>query len=343
MEGRSVWRTLAWAAAVLAAALVLWRVRHALLPFFLGAALAYVVEPAVAWFHRRGLGRGWALVLVFLLGALAAAAAVALLVATAGPELSQLSQRLPEAVQRLQGLGEEAARRLAQAGVPPSLLEWGRRLLRRAGAHLEEGLTRGLSDWSAAGEWAGSVLLSPVIAFYIIAAWPDWRESFWRRLPAAYRPPVQRMAWAADRVLGSYLRGELWVSLAVGAVTAAAFMLVGTPFAVLLGLLTALGELIPYFGPLLALGPAAVAGFLRSNQTGLLTLLAWVVVQQLESSVISPRLISGGLGLHPLAVILALLVGESLGGILGLFLAVPLFALVRALLPDLVRLGRGAR
>ncbi|MDI3297754.1 MAG: AI-2E family transporter [Bacillota bacterium] len=343
MGGRWSWRRAGWAAAVLAAALLLWRVRHALLPFFLGAVLAYVVEPAVAWFQRRGLGRGWAMLLVLLLGGLALAALVALLAPLVGPELAEASRRLPGALRRLQALGAGTERALAAAGVPAGLLRWGRRFLRRAGLQLEEGLTRGLADWSTLSEWVGSLLLSPVIAFYLVREWPEWRERLWRRLPAAYRPAAQRMARAADRVLGSYLRGELWLSLAVGAVTALAFALAGTPFAVLLGFLTALGELIPYFGPVLALLPAAAAGFLRSTRTGLLTLLAWLVIQQLESGVIGPRLLSGGLGLHPLTVVLALLVGESLGGALGIFLAVPLFALARALLPEALRLGRDSR
>lgn len=339
MGERVTWRRAGWAAAVLAAALLLWRLRHALLPFLLGAALAYLLEPPVASLERRGLGRGWAVLLLLALGGLALAALAAAAAPLLGPELADLSRRLPGALHRLEAVAAGAERALAGAGVPAALLAWGRRLLERAGLQLERGLTRGLSDWGTLGEWLGSLLLSPVVAFYLVLEWPRWREQIWRALPAAYRPVAERLARAADRVLGGYLRGEVGLSLVVGTATGLALALVGTPFAVLLGLLTALGELIPYFGPLLALLPAVAAGFLRSTRTGLLTLAAWAVVQQLESGVLAPRLLGDGLGLHPLAVILALLVGESLGGALGIFLAVPLFALARALLPELLRLG----
>jgi len=132
-----------------------------------------------------------------------------------------------------------------------------------------------------------------------------------------------------NKVVGRFVRGQLIVSVVVGGLVALGLSLLGVRYALFLGVLAGLFDIIPYFGPVLGAIPALVLAFLRDPLTALWTLLMFVAVQQLEGSVLSPKIVGEQVGLHPLTVIFSVLAGGELLGVTGMLLAVPAAATVK--------------
>jgi len=198
-----------------------------------------------------------------------------------------------------------------------------------------------LSDWAAASlpRWIAGIgagadalsraFLSPVLAYYFLRD----RENFCYRLslwiPGKHRKRMLTAVQEMRREAGGYVRGQALVALAVALLTAAGLMLVGIPAWLALGLLMGLCEFIPYIGPLIGGIPIVLFSLPLGVRTLLWALGVTVLVQQLEGYFLSPRLMAGATGLHPVAVILLLSAGGYLGGLMGMVAAVPAFVCVR--------------
>lgn len=182
---------------------------------------------------------------------------------------------------------------------------------------------------------AGKLILAPLLAFYLLRDRRRIASALALLAPVPYRARCVRAAREMRRETANFLRGQLLLSLAVGALTALGLMLTGTPAALALGLLMGVMELIPYLGPVIAGVPAVLVALQGGYACALWTLAVLLAVQQVESSLLSPRLLSGATRLHPLAVLLAVSAGGMLGGALGMLLALPAVVSLRGMLRGL--------
>ena len=317
----------------------------------IGSALALTL--AMVW---RPLSRLiWQLVLALLLAALAlplcrkmerkisrpwaAAAAVAvlasgilgmigLLVPVVISQVSLVASQMPRLVTAVRELWDGIQRQ-----------EW----MEKLGLDLEGPDTwiRQLADWIGislpnliAGLGAGvdtlsRAFLSPVLAFYFLRD----RETFCYRLslwiPFRHRKQVLGAIQEMRREAGGYMRGQLLVALAVAALTAIGLFFAGTPGWLVLGLLMGLCEFIPYVGPFIGGVPIALFSLPLGMRTTLWALGVTILVQQIEGSFLSPRLMGGATGLHPVYVLVLLSAGGMLGGLAGMMAALPVFVCVR--------------
>ena len=135
-----------------------------------------------------------------------------------------------------------------------------------------------------------------------------------------------------DAVLNGFVRGQVIIAVLVGLMSALALTILGVRFALILGLIAGVFELVPYFGPVLGALPAVSLALLESPLLALKVTVAFIVIQQVESAILSPKIMGDRVGLHPVAVILAVLVGGHLFGFWGIVLAVPGAALAKVLL-----------
>jgi predicted PurR-regulated permease PerM len=155
----------------------------------------------------------------------------------------------------------------------------------------------------------------------------------------------EQVLQAAGRIgdrLGGWLRGQIALSAIIGAMTFVGLSLIGVPYAVLLALIAAVGEAIPLIGPIFSAVPAVFVAFFQSPLQGLLTLALYILVQQLENHLVVPKVMERAVALHPLAVIIALLVGGELLGITGAILSVPVAAAIAVVIRE-VRLEQRER
>ncbi len=177
-----------------------------------------------------------------------------------------------------------------------------------------------------------NILLILVIAFYFILDGRAMHNRAVRLLPAAYRDRWFFVEATLNKVLGGYIRGQLIVAATVGLAAGVGSQLLGVRYSIVIGLLAFLFELIPMIGPVLGAIPAVLISLFQAPSPVVWVIIYFIVLQQVESNLIVPRVSGHAVGLHPLAALLALLVGLELGGLGGALLAVPLAGVLYVLL-----------
>ncbi|WP_374675708.1 AI-2E family transporter [Ideonella sp.] len=324
-------QTASWLAIAAVALGVLWALAPVLMPFVLGASLAYALHPAVERMAARRVPRVLAVTLVVVAVVVGLLAVALLIVPVLAKEVPLLKAQVPMLAERLDRV---LAPWLAQFGVQVSLDVEGIKAMAR------QALDGNLEDWVAAAlssaRIGGSVLLSllgnavlvPAVLFYLLLDWPRLVERSLSLVPPRHRPAVDRFLDECDGVLGQYLRGQALVMLALAAYYTVALALAGFELALPVGVFTGLAVFIPYLGFGLGLLLALLAGLLQF--TGWYGLVAVAVVygvgQVIESFWLTPRLVGERIGLPPLAVIFALLAFGHLFGFVGVLVALPLSA-----------------
>ena len=320
------WQPLFCAAAILAVYLLRDVIRA--LAVQLGAAglLMLLCLPLCRALERRLPASGAAAVslLVLLLGA---GGVVLVLLPPLLRQLSQLAEALPALISWVQARYGDLQAWMAQRGMNLTTVLDGLipQIGQKAGAVLSA-----LADMAAgAVQGLGKVLLAPLLAFYLLR--DRARFSLWLTMviPVQHRARAVRAAREMRRETAGFLRGQLMLSLAVGAMTALALLLTGTPGWLLLGALMGVLELVPYIGPFLAGIPAVLLALQGGWIRALWTLAVLLIVQQIESTFLSPRLLSGATQLHPLIVLLAVSAGGMIGGAWGMMLVIPAVVSVR--------------
>ncbi|WP_243387451.1 AI-2E family transporter [Bacillus kexueae] len=184
------------------------------------------------------------------------------------------------------------------------------------------------------------IITVPFILFYMFKDGERFPSTVAKFFPKDFRPDVLRILRETGDTLSVYIRGQMIVSLMVGILSFIGYLLIGLPYALLLGLVVAVTNIIPYVGPFIGVAPAIIVGLLDSPMKALLVIIVVTVVQQIDGNVMSPLIIGKRLDTHPLTIIILLLVAGNLAGVLGMILAVPTYAVTKTIVINLYRLIR---
>ncbi len=331
------WRWGLATAAVLAGAVFLYSIRAVFPPFFLALVIAYALHPLVDLLNRQGLGRSWAILVVYALVGLLAGAVVAFVLPAVVGEMGELAETLPRYVARAGDALAGLERRYERLALPAALRQTLDDSVRRLEAAALRAIGGAVQSVIGLFGQAFNLILGPILAFYMLHDLPRFRRQVEVWLPVGSRGEARTYLREMDRVLAGFVRGQMLVSAVVGVLTTVGMGLLGVPFAVVLGLLAAVTNLIPYFGPFLGAIPGLALAGTVSLALVFKAALVYVVIQQLEAAVLVPRIMGRRVGLHPLALVFALLVGGTYLGIGGLILAVPVAGLLRVTLSFLAR------
>jgi len=339
MEGQRITRlVIAWGIG-LAALIIVWVYRaplsSAATPFLLAILLAYLLNPLVDFFESRRIPRVLGIFMIYL----AAGALIALGITYTIPrvlvEINKLTERLPEFTQLLTDLVADIQDRFQRSNLPPVFQGLIEQNIQRAQDRLLLALDHTVDALLATLGRVFVALLTPVLTFYILKDVDVIKRTISNIIPGKHRRKLLTWLSKIDATLGSWIRGQLLIAFLVGVLTTVGLSLIGLEFAVLLGVLAGLLDIIPYFGPIIGGVPPVVVGLLVSPAIGLKALAVIVVVQQIESNLITPQILGHSVGLHPLFVIFALLLGGELAGFVGLVLAVPAAAIIKTTLEHL--------
>ncbi|MCL8207634.1 MAG: AI-2E family transporter [Actinomycetia bacterium] len=325
------------AAAALAGAGLLWVSWGVLMPFVFAGVLAYLLAPVVAWFESHGLNRVAGVLLAYALTAIGVAALVLYLLPMAVQQSLNLAHVLPGFVTLAQTTWDRLLATFHEAPIPPAI----RQALNQFAVNAERRLVGEIRE--AVGAVFGlvpgliAVAVSPILAFYLLKDLPQITRQFWALVPLDWHPAAFKLGRDLDRTLAGFIRGQLLVALLVGSLSTILTMLLGLPYALLIGMVAGLTDIIPYVGPIAGALPAVLLGFVRSPWTGLYAILGFILIHQIEGMVLAPKVVGDAVGLHPLVVVLAILVGGELGGMGGMLLAVPAAGVARVLAQHLYR------
>ncbi len=307
-----------------------------LTPFLVGALLAYLVSPIVNKLMSLRLPRILAVVTVFLVVCLVMVLLIVLVVPLVQAQIDNLIDAIPDMVVWIQS----------------TVVPW---LKDHFGAqniiNVESLKTQLTQNWTKAGGVAGwvvttvfhssfallhgllNLILTLVVAFYLLYDWEKFLTGLRNLLPHKYAPTIIKLVTECNEVLGAFFRGQLLVMLALGIFYSIALTLVGLKMGLIIGILVGLLAIIPYLGIIVGITAASIAAFV---QFGTLTSIAPVLVvfaigQLLDGMFVTPKLVGGRIGLHPIAVIFAVLAGGVLFGFFGVLLALPVAAIIMVL------------
>jgi len=309
-----------------------------LTPFFIAAALAYIGDPLVDRLEAWGLSRTLSVITVFLLLTLAGLIVLLVLVPMVQRQVALLVAKLPAYIDWIQhqALPWLAAKLGFDAGVLnlEALREYARDGWKGVGGTMAQALTAISKSGLTVLAWLANLVLIPVVTFYLLRDWDVMVARIHELVPRRVESEVVRLAKASDEVLGAFMRGQLMVMLALGTVYSVGLWMVGLELALLIGMLAGVVSFVPYLGFIVGILVAGVAALMQF-QDGIHLLYVVAVFgagQLLEGMVLTPLLLGERIGLHPVAVIFAVMAGGQLFGFVGVLLALPVAAVAMVLL-----------
>lgn len=329
-------RAAAWGLIAAIAVLALWALGPVLTPFVVAAVMAYALTPVVNrldHFGRGRLPRVVAVLVVETLFIVVVLAVLLMIVPILAKELPLVRQQVPMLLDRL---NEWLQPLLAQFGVRAELDIAGIKafVLKYMNSNVEDALGPLLTSLKMGGSVAlaiiGNAVLIPVALFYLLMDWERFVARAQALVPLRVRPGFDSFTTESGEVLGQYLRGQLLVMLILAVFYSVGLALFGLDLAVPIGVFTGLAMFVPYLGFGLGLVLALLAGLLQFASVKALLMVAVVygMGQLVESFYFTPRLVGERIGLHPLAVIFALLAFGQLFGFVGVLVALPASAVL---------------
>jgi predicted PurR-regulated permease PerM len=321
---------------------LIWLLAPVLMPFAVAAMLAYLGDPLADRLERLGLNRMWAATIVFVVIMVAVVGVLLLLIPLIARQVENLINNLPR-------YGDWAQNTVwpwlqARLHLDPHTFDSDRLLtaIKEHMASIGGVATAVLGKVSRSGlgiaMWLTNLVLIPVVAFYLLRDWDRLVAKVDGMLPRSIQPTIAYLASESDKILGAFVRGQLLVMLALGVFYGAGLGVVGLTVGPLIGMVAGLLSFVPYLGFIIGFVAAIIAALVQYGDWMHVLLVCGVfaVGQLLEGYVLVPKLVGDKIGLHPVAVMFAVLAGGYLFGFLGVLLALPAASVIMVLLRYLI-------
>jgi predicted PurR-regulated permease PerM len=298
-----------------------------ILPFIIGGFITYLLHPIVEKLHEKGLHRGFAIILIYVIffGGIGFA----------------LYKGIPAMIDQLKDLSESAPVFAEQ------YREWIDKLQSQTRAWpdgLQARLDEGIDTFEKKLDSLLTILVNilmkffnsalimmiiPFIAFYMLKDFQLIKRAAWYMTPKKWRKKGTLFLKDVDESLGSYIRGQLLICIIIVSISALLFWIFHLRYPLLLGLIVGATNVIPYFGPIIGAVPAVIIAATSSVKLVIITLVIVFGLQFLEGNILSPFIVGKSLHMHPLIIMFALTAGGEIGGILGLIMAVPVLVILK--------------
>jgi predicted PurR-regulated permease PerM len=313
---------------------LVWLARGILTWIIIALFFALALNPAVEWLVRRGLKRGYAVAVVFLGALLLIAGVASLFIPTLVDEINGFRNALPGYVDDVtHGRGP-----LGRFADRYDLVERVRNAVEGGGISRVLGVS-GVAVSVAKGIVTAIVAIVTIafMTFFMLLEGPQWMERFYALLPDEQRPRAERIGRQIYRTVGGYVTGNLFISLIAGVSSTIVLLVLGVPYAVALGLIVAILDLVPLAGATLAAIIVSSVAFITSIPDGIIVVAFFIVYQQVENHFLQPVVYSRTVQLSPLAILISVLIGAELAGVLGALAAIPIAGTVQVLLLEWIQ------
>ncbi|MGZ4319482.1 MAG: AI-2E family transporter, partial [Gaiellaceae bacterium] len=311
---------------------VIWIARNVLTWVVISAFLALALNPLVEWLQRHGIrSRGWAAATAYLL-------TLAFFVAIGFTFVPTLIHQSDDFVHKLPSYVHDVTHGRGRLG----FLETKYHLQERVRHAVKSGGAKKALGFSGVAFSVAKGIISIVIAtitigfmtYFMIMEGPAWVDRFYSLLPERSQPRWRKVGNDIYRTIGGYVTGNLLISLIAGGLTTLVLLLMGVPYAVALGLIVAILDLIPLVGATIAAILIGLVAFIHSIPAGIVVVAFFILYQQFENHVLQPVIYGRTVQLSPLAVLISILIGAELAGILGALAAIPVAGSIQVLLVD---------
>lgn len=308
-------------------------------PIVLAGVLFYLLRPAVNFISKK-VPRTLAIVLIFF----AFAGILTGLVFIVGPELQkqfeQFAKNFPKYVQQGQGIFDDLMQIEWLKDLQSDYLSLdsiGEKLKENAQSLIENIVSTVAGTVGFIANIVMILVLIPFVLFFMLKDGKKAPDFFLKVLPKKHLDEAKNILKDMDNALSSYIQGQLLVSLFVGVFAYIGYLIIGLEYSLVLGVLAMVTNVIPFLGPWIGTIPAFIVALITSPFHAILVIVVAVAVQQIESNFVSPFVMGKALNMHPLTIIFVLLIAGQFGGIVGLLLAVPAFALMKVIVSHAYR------
>lgn len=306
-------------------------------PFIISLIIAYLFNPLICDMESHGIKRAGGILIIYalLLGM------VFVLCFYVAPEIvkdvGRLSSVMPGINEgfnvRLQYLQERYTKTVLPYGIKSTIDSSIKGFENAVSQYIQSVVSHTISFLSRITNY----ILVPFLLYYFLKDYKRIGQKVELAVPRKYRKRIIHIWLSIDEAFGNYIRSQLILSAIVASLTTASLIITGVDFAVMLGIINGITNIIPYFGPIIGAIPAIIVALLQSPQKAAYTTAAILIVQQIESGVIAPKITGDCVDLHPVTVILSLIAGGELFGLTGMILGVPAAAAIKIIYNDVMK------
>lgn len=311
----------------------LYFVRDILLLVFLSIIIVSAIDPIVDWFQKRKVPRSLTVLVVYLVFLSVFALVIILLIPPVTAEIQGLGQSLPQLVEKLSGYFQTVRSFAASHNLEQNINDF----FSTAAGKVSE---TGSNIFSGTISFIGGIFELVIIlsiAFYMSVQEAGSKKFLTSLFPKDHQEYVAGLVERIQYKMGRWLQGQLFLMFLVFLLDYLGLLAIGAPYALVLALIAGMLEIVPYIGPVISAVIATLISFLHGPVTGLLVLGLFILVQQLEGYVLTPLIMKRAVGLNPVVVILALLVGAKLAGVIGVLVSVPVATVIGEIVNDITR------
>ena len=312
--------------------------RDVLAPFVIGITIAYLLNPLVLRLEKLKLDRTLATIAILFIFFLLVTGLIVLVMPPLYRELAQLAETLPEYLQRLseriQPYMSQVQAQVSNGSLDQSFREMVQNNIGNAFSFSSTLLGSVLSGGRALVSFISLLVITPLVAFFMMREWPTFTSKVDELIPRHNHDEIKGLLADIDGKIAGFVRGQLLVALCLGLIYALALSLVGLEFGFLIGLMSGLLSIIPLFGSIVGLLVSVLVAWFQAGDIVFVGTVAviFLVGQILEGNVITPKLLGGSVGMHPLWILFSIMAGASLFGIVGMMISVPVAATIGVLI-----------
>jgi predicted PurR-regulated permease PerM len=306
-------------------------------PFLFSAVLAYILNPLVEVFERRNIKRIYSVLIVYLIFTALILLFVFILIPRLVKDIKILVVNLPYYSVHIQGRMKEFQNSYINSNLPQGLKD----IIDENIITLQNMIITALQSTLDVAVNTFSKILNiviiPILVFYMLKDAEYFKNQCMLLMPKRHRNKAILLFRDIDNAFGKFIRGQIIVALFVSILTTLALAILNVKYAVFLGLFSGIANIIPYFGPIIGIIPTVIFALFDSTSKAIYAAMAFIVIQQIESGILTPKIIGESVGVHPVYVILSLFIGGKFMGIAGMVIAVPILVAIKLTMRHLLR------
>lgn len=311
-------------------------------PFFIAAIIAYIIHPLIIRFERKGVKRQAAIILIYLFVTLVILFFSVYIMPHVLNNAKELFNTLPEITNKYQEFFNSFISKIKTSKWPTEVkslifseIRYGTDFVQSYASQI---MKKSLSIVASSVAILINIVLSMIIAYYYLKDAESIKRSTLLLVPKRMRNGLIGLGRELNSIVTHFIQGQLLTAVIVGLLETVGLYAVQVKYPFILGVIGGIANIIPYFGPVLGAIPAVALALLQSPTKALFTALVFIIVQQLDNAFISPKIIEGKLGIHPITTIIAVLIGGEFFGIMGMLLGVPIAAMIKVIFKKMVDL-----
>ncbi|MDQ2085674.1 AI-2E family transporter [Herbivorax sp. ANBcel31] len=309
-------------------------------PVIFAGIISYLIHPIVLWLEGKKIPRTWSILIIYFLISGILTVLIIFIVPHLINNTKELVNTLPDVAMEFRNNFNDIMKNIKMSKWPPDIKESIFKEINNSTHFIEkmvmDTLKKSLWGIAKTATVAFDLLVAMVIAYYLVKDAKSFRDGSLSLIPRKWRSGVVGCCREINTVLSNFIQGQVLTALIVGAMITTGFFIINLKYPLILGIIAGVLNIIPYFGPVIGSIPAVAVALIDSPLKALWTIITVVVIQQIDNAFISPKIIEGRLGLHPVTTILVVLIGGEFFGIVGMLLAVPVAAVLKVITKRLI-------